>query len=133
MIVLLDQNICSPISFGYVFFRLLFIFGIPDRIQGKIPIKMFDKRENHFHHQHQLIENRQKPCNTSALVYFHLSRFSSRQEPFNIIKLPEFDQAFLQHYMDPTAPNVILLLLIAETPTDPCIVHFNRQINLIKE
>ena len=133
MIILLDQNIFSPINFGYAFFRLLFIFGTPDRIQGKISIKISDRRESHFHHQHQRLENRRKPCNTSALFYFYLSRFSSSQEPFNTIKLPEFDRTFLQHYMDPTAPNVIILLLIAETQTDPCIVHFNRQINLIKE
>lgn len=70
MIVLLDQNIYLPINFGYVFFRLLFICGIRDRIQGKILLTISDKQEDHFHHQDQLIENRRKSCNPSTVFYF---------------------------------------------------------------
>ncbi|CAF1584249.1 unnamed protein product [Adineta ricciae] len=51
----------------------------------------------------------------------------------NAIKCSEFDESFLQSYLAPGAPNVIVLLLIADSTDDSCIAHFNRQINSINE
>jgi hypothetical protein len=59
--------------------------------------------------------------------------FISSRESINVVKLNEFDESLLQRYTNPGAPNVIILLLIADSPNDPCIAHFNRQINLINE
>ncbi|CAF1321831.1 unnamed protein product [Adineta steineri] len=55
------------------------------------------------------------------------------REPASTIKLNEFDQSFLQRYINPGAPNVIVLLLIADTPNDACIGYFNKQISLIND
>ena len=66
------------------------------------------------------------------MIYAH--RFdSSREQMASSVKVSEFDKSLLQHYSSPTAPNVIILLLIADTTNDSCIASFLRQINLIKE
>ncbi|CAF3909588.1 unnamed protein product, partial [Rotaria sp. Silwood1] len=57
--------------------------------------------------------------------------FISSREPNNTIKLHEFNESFLQSYTNPNASNVIILLLIANTPDDSCIAHFTRQISSI--
>jgi hypothetical protein len=63
----------------------------------------------------------------------YLNIFISSQESINAIKLTEFDETLLQRYTNPGASNVIILLLIANTPNDPCISYFKKQISLIKE
>ncbi|CAF4540229.1 unnamed protein product [Rotaria sp. Silwood1] len=55
------------------------------------------------------------------------------REPNNTIKLHEFNESFLQSYTNPNASNVIILLLIANTPDDSCIAHFTRQISSIND
>ncbi|CAF3546263.1 unnamed protein product [Rotaria sordida] len=55
------------------------------------------------------------------------------RESINTVKLDEFNESFLQNYTNSNAPNVIILLLIANTPDDSCIVHFRRQISLIND
>lgn len=59
--------------------------------------------------------------------------FYSSRESINSVKLIEFNEEILQQYINPGAPNVIILLLIANTPNDPCITHFCRQISSIHE
>ncbi|UJR27849.1 hypothetical protein I4U23_009114 [Adineta vaga] len=55
------------------------------------------------------------------------------QESINVTKLKEFNESLIQHYLTPGVPNVIVLLLIADSIDDSCIAHFNRQINLIHD
>jgi hypothetical protein len=59
--------------------------------------------------------------------------FISRRESVDTVKLDEFDETLLQRYTKPGASNVIILLLIADGPNDPCMAYFYRQISLIKE
>lgn len=70
-----------------------------------------------------------------AVLFPHTLLFTSHFSPEsnNSIKIAEFDQLFLQHYISPGAPNMIILLLIADKPNDSCIGHFQRQISAIKE
>ena len=49
------------------------------------------------------------------------------------MKIYEFNQSLLERYLEPNAPNVIILLLIAETPKDLCVKNFKREISSIKE
>ncbi|CAF4253007.1 unnamed protein product, partial [Rotaria sp. Silwood2] len=51
----------------------------------------------------------------------------------NQAKIYEFNESLIQRYINPSASNVIILLLIAETPNDSCVKHFIRKINAIKE
>jgi hypothetical protein len=49
------------------------------------------------------------------------------------MKIYEFNEALIQHYTNPRAPNVIILLLIADTPKDLCVKNFIKEINSIKK
>lgn len=55
------------------------------------------------------------------------------REAINSTELHTFNEKFLEHYLNPGAPNVIILLLIANTHDDPCIGYFHRQVSLIRE
>ncbi len=58
---------------------------------------------------------------------------SSSRETLNTSNLTEFNQTLLQRYTNPGSTNVIIILLIADTPNDPCILQFTKHINSIKE
>jgi len=49
------------------------------------------------------------------------------------MKIYEFNESLIQYYTDPRAPNVIILLLIADTPKDLCVKNFKQEINSIKK
>jgi hypothetical protein len=49
------------------------------------------------------------------------------------MKIYEFNESLIQHYTNPRAPNVIILLLIADTPKDLCVKNFIKEINSIKK
>jgi hypothetical protein len=49
------------------------------------------------------------------------------------IQVHDFNECLLQHYINPGTPNIIILILIADTPKDLCVENFIREINLIKE
>ncbi len=49
------------------------------------------------------------------------------------MKIYEFNESLLGRYTKSDAPNVIVLLLIADTPKDACVKNFKREINKIKE
>ena len=97
MSILLDRNIFSLINFGYFFSRLLSIFGILDKIQRKLSIKISDNRENHLHH-HRRHLRRKNPatfCKSffdlffvlEADVLLALEKHSMRPNSMNSIKL----------------------------------------------
>ncbi|CAF3701786.1 unnamed protein product [Rotaria sordida] len=74
-------------------------------------------------------------------VYMYYSRSESDNRNHNLkqsskinqIKICEFNEALLQQYTNPGASNVIILVLIADTPEDLCVKDFIREINLIKD
>ena len=54
-------------------------------------------------------------------------------EEFSRSKIYKFDESVLERYTQAGAPNVIILLLIADSESDPCVEKFQRDINAIKE
>ncbi|CAF1360475.1 unnamed protein product [Adineta steineri] len=49
------------------------------------------------------------------------------------IHIHDFNESLLERYMKPGASNIIILLLIADTPNDQCVEDFKQKIRLIKE
>ena len=129
---LLDRPTSSPISLPFFSFRLLSISGL----QNKIPTLNQNRRKDRpTPRQRTERDDRMipgtSPVSLSLLPFLSTPHFS--HEANNSIKITEFDEAFLQRYTTPGAPNMIILLLIADTPNDSCIGYFHRQISAIKE
>jgi len=49
------------------------------------------------------------------------------------MKIYEFNESLIQYYTNPKAPNVIILLLIADTSKDLCVKNFKQEINSLKK
>lgn len=50
----------------------------------------------------------------------------------NQIKLYEFNQEFFERYAQSTAPNVIVILLLAEGSRDACVKRFRKEIDALR-
>jgi hypothetical protein len=49
------------------------------------------------------------------------------------MKIHEFNESLLQRYTNPGASNVIILLLLADTPEDLSVQNFKREIHSLKK
>ncbi|CAF0956307.1 unnamed protein product [Adineta steineri] len=72
------------------------------------------------------------------LIYIYYSREepkinSKQSNKIKQIHIHDFDESLLERYMKPGASNVIILLLIADTPNDQCVEDFKQKIRLIKD